>query len=308
MLESLIISSVFQSLPTIYPISIEQSFSIEQSSKQQHPQQKHHPQKKQKMKRRMERVKQLSLEKRAFPNSFFAKTVGIFDNMLCCRSYAEQQLYGEAQEREREYKEEESSGCGLDAVTERGNRDLRKIKKAAAVQETNNHRQYDYDFVDQRSPPQQHRKSKAACRTTGTRAAPCSPVGSSYSTATTVTANTYNTAEDSYSARSSSRSRSSNRSLRTTETNELFGKELSADQKDKTDRSLTNRTISVPSRSRRLIKLDPENRRWSEGCVEFEQQNADYYPYVPSEEVIRKVQSESLAELPYLSMTEGYRC
>jgi hypothetical protein len=281
MLESLVISSVLQSLPTIYPIS------IKASSNQRHPQKK--------QKRRMEQVKKLSLEK-SFP-SLFAKTAGIFDNMMCCGSYAEQQLYGEKQEREREHEEEECSLRASDKpVAERGDPDLRNIKKAAPVQET--HRQY-YDLVDRSSP-----QKKKACHSSR---APYSPVGSSYSTATTVTANTSNTADlDSFSAQSQS---SCNRSLRTTETdsNELFMREefaydLDQHDKDYTDRFLTDRTISVPSRR---LKLNEEMRRWSEGCMEFEQQNADHY--VSNEEVIRKVQSESLAELPYLSMTEGYR-
>jgi hypothetical protein len=299
MLEALVISSVFQSLPTIYPISIEPSSSSD-------PHQ--YPPKQEKKKRRMERVKNLKLENRAaFPSSLFAKTAGIFDNMMCCRSYAEQQLSGEALEREREYKEEVSPGCGLDSVT-KGKRDLFRNKMVAPVRETN--RLYDfnngtrqYDFVDEtRSPTQPNRKGKTA----GGRNAPHSPIGSSYSTATTVTANTYNTAD--YTTEDSCSLRSSSRSLRA-ETHELFMRDSPAEQ---SNRSLTNRTISVPSRSRRPIELDSEKRRWSEGCVEFEQQqqqhHADQYPYVPSEEVIRKVQSESLVELPYLSMTEGYRC
>jgi hypothetical protein len=297
MLESLVISSVVQSLPTIYPISIEQSSSSD------YPYQ--YPPNKPKKKLKMERVRKLTLEKQkqaaAFPSpsSLFAKTAGIFDNMLCCRSYAEQQLSVEALEREREYREEESPGLGLDsAAAKRGKPDLFQRKKVAPVQ---------YDFVDQRSPPQQHRKGKAANSTRAT--APYSPIGSSYSTATTVTANTYNTIDgagycDSSSAQSSVRS--SSRSLRA-ETHELFMRESPAEQ---SNRSLTDRTISVPSRSRRFIDLDSEKRRWSEGCVEFEQQEQQHHTdyYVPNEEVIRKVQSESLAELPYLSMTEGYRC
>jgi hypothetical protein len=265
----------------------------------------------------MERVKRLSLEKRAaFPSSrLFAKTAGIFDNMMCCRSYADQQLSGEALERERAYRDEASPGCGLDSVA-RGKRDLFRNKKVApAVQAGTNNRQYDfnnetrqYDFADEsRSPPQQSRKGKG---TTGTRAAPHSPIGSSYSTATTVTANTYNTGD--YTTEDSCSARSSGRSLLRAETHELFMRKSAEQKNNNANRSLTDRTISVPSRSHRRIELDHEKRRWSEGCVEFEQQqqqhDADYYPCVPSEEVIRKVQSESLAELPYLSMTEGYRC
>ena len=267
----------------------------------------------------MERVKRLSLEKRsAFPSNLFSKTAGIFDNMMCCRSYAEQQLSVEAQEREREYREEISPGCGLDSVA-RSKRDVGKGRKVAPVpvpvqQRTN--RPYDfnnvtrqYDFVDEKSPPQHShshsRKGKTASRAT----APHSPIGSSYSTATTVTANTCNTAD--YTTEDSCSARSSSRSLRA-ETHEMFMRQSAEQHNSNSDRSLTDRTISVPSRSHRPIELDPEKRRWSEGCVEFEQQqqqhDADYYPFVPSEEVIRKVQSESLAELPYLSMTEGYRC
>jgi hypothetical protein len=310
MLETLVISSVVQSLPTIYPISIEQSSSSDYPYQHQHPPKK---------KFKMERVKKLTLEKQkqkqkqaaaAFPSpsSLFAKTAGIFDNMMCCRSYAEQQLSVEATEREREYREEESPGLGLDAVvaktkTTRGSNtpDPFQRKKVAPVQ---------YDFVDQRSPPQHSRKCQVSKSTRAT--APYSPIGSSYSTATTVTANTYNTIDG--AGYDSSSAQSSTRSLRTTETaNELFTRQP-ADQDCYANRSLTDRTISVPSRSRRLIKLDAGKRRWSEGCVEFEQQqqqqqkqgHADYY--VPNEEVIRKVQSESLAQLPYLSMTEGYRC
>jgi hypothetical protein len=316
MLESFLVASVFQSLPTIYPISIQQES------------------KKPKKKPNMERVKRLSLEKkrgafvpRRSGAGLFAKTAGIFDGVMCCRSYAEQQLSVEAQEREREYREEISPGCGLDSVTKKHPDLLQRNKKvlvAPLVQGTTN-RQYDfnnvtrqYDLVDEsrRSPPQpKKRKGKAASRSRAT--APYSPIGSSYSTATTVTANTYSTAEDSYSARSSAETQ-----------HELFRRESSSSSSAAAEpsdtRSLTDRTISVPSRSRssrsKPIKLDSEQRRWSEGCVEFEQQQqqhcADHhYPYpsyyydVPSEEqVIRKVQSESLAELPYLTMTEGYRC
>jgi hypothetical protein len=303
MLESLIISSVFQSLPTIYPISIEESTSSD------YPYQYPPKNKPKNQKFKMERVKKLTLEKNRsvlFPSNLFAKTAGIFDNMMCCSSYAEQQLSGEATEREREYREEASPGLGLEldspVANKRGNKpDLFQRKMVAPVQ---------YDFVDQRSPPQQHRKGKSA---SGTRIS----IGSSYSTATTVTANTYNTTsidgagsydscassvQSSSSLRSSSRDRS-NRA----EMHGLFMRDSPAEQ---SCRSLTDRTISVPSRrSSRFIELDSEKRRWSEGCVEFEQQqqhHADYY--VPNEEVIRKVQSESLAQLPYLSMTEGYRC
>jgi hypothetical protein len=285
MLESIVISTVFQSLPTIYPISVEESSN--------HPQR---PLKKSKM----ERVKKLSLEK-AFP-SLFAKTAGIFDNMLCCRSYADQQLY----EQEYEYNEEECSILrGSDSAAERGDR---KIKRATTIHEPQQNRQYDLKD-HQRSPPQRKRKGKAASRTTGTRA-PCSPIGSSHSTATTVTANTSNTTEhDSCSARSSSRS-----ALHTTETNDLFLRESVFNNDNTDNRSLTDRTISVPSpsssSSSNWLKLDPEKRRWSEpeGSAEYEQQNADYYATAPNEEVIRQVQSESLAKLPHLSMTRGYRC
>jgi hypothetical protein len=289
MLESLVISTVFQSLPTIYPISVEESSSY------------HHqcPPKKQKIKPKMERVKKLSLEK-SFP-SLFAKTAGIFDNMLCCRSNMDDQIY----EQEYEYKEEECSILrGSGSIAEKGDR---KIKRSSTIHEPQQNRQYDLKD-HQRSPPQRKKKGKVASRTTGTRA-PCSPIGSSHSFATTVTANTSNTSEyDSCSARSSSRS-----ALHTTETNELFLRESASDNDNSDTRSLTDRTISVPtsSSSSLWLKLDPEKRRWSEpeGCAEYEQQHADYYAAMPSEEeVIRKVQSESLAQLPYLSMTRGYRC
>jgi hypothetical protein len=279
MLETLIISTVFNTLPTIYPISIEESNCSSG-----------HLKRKKKMKmNRTERVKKLSLEK-AFP-SLFAATAGLFGNM-CCSSYSEQQVYEEA--RECEYNQEENSV--LDMGTDSQYTEYPMPKKKASVEKINR----EYGFAGS-PPPPKHKGAAARSRD------PYSPIGSSYSTATTVTANT---ADDSWGALRSSPSLDR-------EMSEVNLRESESDDDDETYSAFQDRTISVPSVSRSRLDLDLEltedKRRWSESCAEYESRYEYEYPDVngdvlPSEEVItiRKVQSESLAKLPYLSMTEGW--
>lgn len=268
MLEALIIPTVFQSLPTIFPISIPEETATLKRQKR--------------MKRRTtaERVKKLSLKTTTtalFP-SFFAKTAGFVDNMCCC-AYTSDQVRGEqADDDQVEYNEENS--ILLDCLWEEGDDDSElnhKPRKPKATKATS-----------QNSSP-------GATRTTKTsRNAPLSPSGS-LSTATTATLQTM----DSWATG------------KTTVVTNRLSERLEEEERQWNgggQQGQQQSSATMPRASTRPETISVPSRRLYQGRRNRSENDHVPYPELPDEDVIRKVQTESLAKLPYLSMTQGYQC
>jgi len=200
--------------------------------------------------------------------SIFTETLVGLFDNMCCFAYGNEQVSAEAGEVE--YHEDSSV---LDSVYgEEEDHFTKSVKSTQRPEECPR----EYLFLE--SP---QARPKASLNAHDLKR----PAPGSSSTATTVTMQTY------YST-SSSESWTTDRSDRLVDDErELIHDQIMAP---------TPQIISVPS-SR---SQEQGRRRWSEPSAD----PMDHQQELPSEEMIRQVQSESLAKLPYLSMTEGYRC
>jgi hypothetical protein len=69
-----------------------------------------------------------------------------------------------------------------------------------------------------------------------------------------------------------------------------------------------NNTLPPACDEKAATRISPNVRRWSNGDTGFYDGASSERAYLSDCTWIRQVQSESLAQLPYLSMTEGYEC